>query len=157
MPNQSFSSRGGWWVVGQFALLLLMMFVPDLLPVWPAGFIDVSRPVGASSVFLSIIIVLFGVFRLGEGATPFPHPLEKAPLVRDGIYRRVRHPIYLGAFFFAFGVAFWRMNLTAVVLGGVLVVFMNAKANREEAWLVEKFPEYIAYRKKSKKFIPFLF
>jgi protein-S-isoprenylcysteine O-methyltransferase Ste14 len=39
----------------------------------------------------------------------------------------------------------------------VLAAFLDRKAAREERWLEEKFPDYPEYRRRVRKFIPFLY
>ena len=74
-----------------------------------------------------------------------------------GIYARARHPIYGGAILLAAG---WSL-LFATPLGGaltlVLLAFFELKARREEHWLVERYPEYEAYRARTRKrFLPYV-
>ncbi len=38
-----------------------------------------------------------------------------------------------------------------------LFVFLDAKARREEKWLTERFPGYVAYQRRVRKLIPFVY
>jgi protein-S-isoprenylcysteine O-methyltransferase Ste14 len=81
---------------------------------------------------------------MGRSLTPFPTPKPDGRLVREGPFRRLRHPIYVGGVlvFGGFSLVFsaWGLLLT-----GLLGVLWIAKARREEALLGERFPEYAEY------------
>ncbi len=48
-------------------------------------------------------------------------------------------------------------NTTRLALAGVVLLFFDAKARREEAWLVEKYSAYAAYRREVRKLLPGLY
>lgn len=78
-------------------------------------------------------------------------------LVTSGPYRLVRHPIYSGILIAGAGTATalsWRW-LIAVALAAVYFLY---SATVEERYLGEEFPDdYPAYRRSTKKLVPFLF
>jgi protein-S-isoprenylcysteine O-methyltransferase Ste14 len=94
------------------------------------------------------------VATLGSNVTPLPKPKDEGTLVRTGLYAHMRHPIYTAFDLLAFGWALATASLPRLLLAVMLAAFFDAKANREEAWLVERFPEYPAYRKRVGKFLP---
>lgn len=155
--EDAFFQRGGWWVVGQFTLLILILTIPtpDFLEIFLSPFS--FHLVGGTFIVTATLIILIGVKSLGKGLTPFPHPIGNAPLIQEGLYHFIRHPLYFGVMLGGFGVSMWRRNVLAVGLSVVLVILLKAKANREEVWLIKKFPEYEVYRKKTKQFIPFIY
>jgi protein-S-isoprenylcysteine O-methyltransferase Ste14 len=73
-----------------------------------------------------------------------------------GVYRYVRHPIYTGLMTVA--LAFVVVGPT--LLGGIgylaVIATSNARAGVEERMLTEKSSEYAEYRKRTKRFIPFV-
>jgi protein-S-isoprenylcysteine O-methyltransferase Ste14 len=80
-------------------------------------------------------------------------------LIKEGIYRRIRHPAYLGFFLGMAGC----VTLFASVIGYVLLFFfalpaMIFRIRVEERVLVEKFgDEYRDYCRQAKRLVPFLF
>ncbi|MFP5342472.1 MAG: hypothetical protein ACLGIJ_06065 [Candidatus Limnocylindria bacterium] len=40
------------------------------------------------------------------------------------------------------------------MLAAVLAIFFTLKSSREEAWLLDRFPAYAAYRGRTRRFLP---
>ena len=66
--------------------------------------------------------------------------------------------MYGGGVLFAFGWAVLFPSVISVVLAAALVVFLDLKATREEAWLSERYPGYDRYRRRvRRRLIPFIY
>jgi protein-S-isoprenylcysteine O-methyltransferase Ste14 len=153
-------SRGEWYVGLQVALFALILFGPTKLSSWP----EWPRPQARAATILGGVLALAGglllaagIQRLGNRLTPLPYPKGDGPLLREGPYRLVRHPIYSGGLFLALGWSLCRHGSLTLGYTLLLLVFLDLKARKEERWLVERFPEYETYRAKVKKLIPFLY
>jgi protein-S-isoprenylcysteine O-methyltransferase Ste14 len=152
--------RGEYWVFAQ--TLLIVGFV--LLPIYqPPG---LRLPFSLLYVTLTITLILEigaailfvrGLSELGQSLTPLPYPREDGELVQTGVYAIVRHPVYSAIILATLGWAILQVSVSHLVGAIVFLVFFNAKANREEAWLQEKYPEYADYRQRVKKLIPWLY
>ena len=112
---------------------------------------------GALFIALSALTGLLGKRDLGANRTPFPRPKDDARLVTTGIYARVRHPLYLSVICLGFGWALLWRSWPALALAAVQILFFDAKARREERWLSTQFPDYTAYARRVKRFIPSLY
>jgi protein-S-isoprenylcysteine O-methyltransferase Ste14 len=85
---------------------------------------------------------------MGRSLSAFPRPPRDAELVDRGPFRYLRHPIYVGGVLFFTGLSLV-FSVYALALTAVLGVFWIAKARLEERHLLERFPGYAAYRRRT--------
>jgi protein-S-isoprenylcysteine O-methyltransferase Ste14 len=108
----------------------------------------------------SILIVcgaylgIAGKIALGRNRTIFPRPLPDSELIQDGIYRRVRHPLYASLMFLGAGWALVWASVPAAFAEVAMVVFLDRKARHEEAWLAATFEHYREYAARVRRFVP---
>lgn len=152
--------RGEWYVVIQFVLFALVAVGPTEWRGWPAWPFPGGQPagiLGAAMMVVGLAVAVWGGVMHGAGLQALPYPPEGGTLLHTGPYRFVRHPIYSGAVFIAFGWAIWRHGWLTLVYAALLFLLFDAKARREERWLVEKFPSYAGYQRRVRKLVPFLY
>lgn len=162
MPHNPWwkGSRGEWYLVVQAALFLLVIFGPRSwpgVPEWGTRYIRLASVTGGALFLAGGVLAAAGALKLGRKLTPLPKPRNNAELVVAGAYRIVRHPIYSGLTFMAFGWGLWLHSWPTIMYALLLFVFFDVKSRREERWLMEKFPEYAAYRKRVRRLIPFVY
>jgi protein-S-isoprenylcysteine O-methyltransferase Ste14 len=152
VSGASFAARGGWWVVAQVPLLAVAV----VLPPWTArgGFGHPLQWLGFALTAGGLALALAALPALGRALTPFPRPREGAQLRTHGIYRWVRHPIYVGLIVAAFGWALGWLSVWGCAFVALVAVFFDRKARREERWLRERFPEYADYARRVRRFVP---
>jgi protein-S-isoprenylcysteine O-methyltransferase Ste14 len=153
--SQSFTQRGGWWVAGQF-LLLMTIAILDV-----AGHAAVKpSPLFIAGLVLIVVATLgslAGLWALGRNLTPFPKPMATTQLVQHGIYGLVRHPLYTSVFCAALGSALLFQSWPAGVATLGLGILFEAKARREERWLRGRFPDYADYQRRVRRFVPWIY
>lgn len=154
------SQRGEIYVAIQGLLFAWLIFGPKNwtpLGAWPF-FSEMSATVlGATFITLGLLVAVAAAVGLGRGLTPLPKPNDAGRLVASGVYRWVRHPIYTGVLLIALGWAFYIEGLVTLWSVLVMAIFFDIKSRREERWLLEKYPEYAAYREKTRRLIPFIY
>jgi protein-S-isoprenylcysteine O-methyltransferase Ste14 len=154
-------ARGEYWVIAQGVLLLGFA----ILPVSRPGFVDLNEANWLYTSWLLTTIFSLGAMSflgrslldLGRNLTPLPHPKDDGQLVQTGVYGLVRHPLYSGVIYLALAYGSWQMSWLHFIGVIVLFIFFDAKASKEEVWLVEKFSEYARYRDSVKKLIPWVY
>lgn len=149
--------RGEGWVVGQAVLLALvaLLGLPGLGALPPA---DLGRwvllVVGLGLLGFGALVGMAGVRDLGASLTAVPRPKSGARMVDRGIYRRIRHPLYLAVVAVALGWSLAMASPAAVVAAVALAIWLDAKSRREEGWLIEAYEGYAAYRRRTARFVP---
>lgn len=153
-------ARGEWLVVGQVLLIGLVAFGPRTLrgePAWAFPWPRVCSLTGDALIAGGSVVLLAGLAWLGRRLTPLPYPKERTDLVQTGPFAVVRHPIYSGGLVLAVGWALRVHGWLTLAYVVALFVFLDVKSRREERWLVGRFPEYVAYQRRVRKFIPFIY
>ena len=153
-------SRGEWYLVIQACLFLLLAFGPRSCAEMAGHdrpYAEVVSTTGGMLLLAGMLLAATGVLNLGKNLTPLPHPKEHATLVVSGAYRIVRHPIYSGITFMAFGWSLWLNSWLTAGYALTLFAFFDIKSRREERLLTAKFPEYAAYRARVRKLIPYVY
>ena len=117
------------------------------------------RSLGIGMLITGIVIRHVSIRTLGRFFTAHLRVNEGRRLIREGIYKRLRHPSYFGMIF-----SFLGLPLSFCSLYGLLYMLLIGipsllfRINLEERFLVGEFgEEYIAYRKESYKILPFIY
>jgi len=97
------------------------------------------------------IINLSGLLTLRRAFTIMS---EARMLIRNGIFSRVRHPLYTGHFVMFFGYLMFHLYWYTCVLYALFIVGQYVRARIEEEKLETSFPEYADYRKSAGMFFP---
>jgi protein-S-isoprenylcysteine O-methyltransferase Ste14 len=160
LERVSLRDQGAAWALGQLILLVLILLVPvqiDGLPGWPESLRGMSVVAGLLVGAAGILLLILSGLQLGANLTIFPRPKADGSLTQSGVYAFVRHPMYSGVLLVALGWTLLRTSIPGLILTLVLGLFFDRKARREEVWLVEKYPDYGAYRKRVRKLIPWVY
>ncbi len=138
------------------ALGAIMYWVTRLLPslTWhvPGG-----RASAAAVAALGIAIALAGVLAFRANKTtvsPFS-PDATTTIVRSGIYRISRNPMYLGMLLVLAGWALYLANLAALVVVPFFIAYINAfQISPEERILLARFgPAFAEYMRTTRRWI----
>jgi protein-S-isoprenylcysteine O-methyltransferase Ste14 len=134
---------GPWLVTGQgigaIALILAWWRFPaEGWPLAALGAIALGGTV-AGAAFLA----LGSAFRVG------PTPRPGARLVRSGIYRWLRHPMYVGAQLVVAAAAISRPSMPVLVVASLNFAWYFLKARYEERLLAAHYADYDHYRRDS--------
>ena len=135
--------------------LVVQAFLPDILPILREA--SALRFAGAAIFTAGLATAVHARLKLG----PWWADIETGgvrpnhQVVGAGVYRWIRHPIYVGDLMLLAGYEL-ALNSWAVAGVVVLVPFVAARARREEETLARKVAGYAEYRKRTKGFIPYV-
>ncbi|HTY88015.1 MAG TPA: isoprenylcysteine carboxylmethyltransferase family protein [Candidatus Acidoferrum sp.] len=121
-----------------------------ILPVWLRKNLcpmDLQTPLAAAGLFLNLVglaVAVWGALSLGRS---FGVLIEMKQIVREGAYRRVRHPMYAGYLCLLTGLALANGSLAFLILVPAHVGLLVCRAWLEEARLADHSLEYREYQK----------
>ena len=149
--------HGEWYVVAQIGLFFLAVFGPLSWWGWSFPAAEWASVAGGVLLLSGSLLFVSGILRLGANVSALPYPKSESTLIVTGPYRIVRHPMYSGAIWVAFGWALFVHSWLAIGIALVLFVFFDLKSRREEAWLKGKFPGYVDYQQRVRKLVPLIY
>jgi len=142
-------------IATQFLLLGALAFSFLLLPpdqvLW-AQALGLAAALSGTIIAALAILTHLRVNRALVNVSPEPNPQRQ--LVQTGLYRCIRHPIYLGVMLTAGGAAVAHGHPVGLMLALALIVFFAGKARFEEQWLAHVYPAYVDYRRRTGRFLP---
>ncbi|GJD12002.1 hypothetical protein Gasu2_61160 [Galdieria sulphuraria] len=137
-------SRGEPYAALQLIVLLLILREP--------GSTDalINFILGPCTLITGLSILFKAAVDLGkEQLTPWPAPVPQSQLRTEGLYRFVRHPMYLGVVLASFGFSGTTNSSERLLLSLGLLYLLIKKVEVEETFLEKKFgEEYKSYREK---------
>ncbi len=142
-------------LLGLVAQVIAQMFAMEVLPITDQPMI--ARWIGAALYTIGWLVAVLGRLQLGgnwsdiEAATV----LDKQTVVTHGLYRYIRHPIYVGDLLLLAGFEI-ALNSWLVLGVAALAPVVLRQAVREESQLAKHLPGYRDYCRSTKRFIPFV-
>ena len=92
------------------------------------------------------------------GSTSRLQIVEGHQLVKDGLYKHIRHPLYLGEILRNFGIVSIFLSGYGILFIMIGAIFLLFRINVEEEMLIEAFgSDYEDYKRKTKKLIPYIY
>ena len=155
-------SRKGTLEIGLLTLAWLGFFLPLIWVVSPAlSFAD--YPLRAGPLVAGVLCFVVGLWLfyrshadLGANWSITLEVREQHRLITHGVYRRIRHPMYIALLLYSVGQTLvlpnWVAGPSYLVAFGILFVF---RVHAEESMMLEQFgDEYTAYMARTKRLVP---
>ena len=131
---------------------LIGTFLLTVVVVFPRR--DLSMLAGLVSAVLTLGGNTFAVVVLTQLRQSFSIMAEARQLVTEGVYRMVRHPLYLAEEIAAIGIVMQFFSLSTAAILAVQIGFQLRRMRNEELVLAETFPEYLAYSARTARILP---
>ena len=129
--------------VGDGFIFRKTIFLNDIVPLY------VRLPLAVIVLGISLYLVRKSISMI------FGEKREKPEIVREGIYSKMRHPMYVSEVLLYFGLLCLNLSLLAAVVYILIVIFLYAICRYEEKLLLAYFgDEYKNYMKEVSMWIP---
>lgn len=110
---------------------------------------------GTSMIVLGCVVNIKGRFNLGKNWANQIKIYKEHTLVQTGMYSIVRHPLYSSIILMFYGGCLVYRNIAVfAAVSLIFVPFMYYRAKQEEVLLLQSFPKYEEYKKKTGMLFP---
>lgn len=136
----------------------------DVIQFMSIIFFIISGPLFSSNPFVfffqvtAIVIISLGVWEMRQNKFyRIPDIGRQEKLVTSGIYKYIRHPMYLSQLLFIGALLLNFFSYTRLIVFIFLAIDFVLKMKYEETLLEKYFKEYKTYKKHSYKLIPLIY
>lgn len=160
---RSFKVHGFYrFFVFEFSLVLVLLNVPY----WYVNSFSLQQIFSWVLLLISIYLIIQSIFFLKKmgGSNIRENDFANykfentANLVKDGVYKYIRHPMYGSILFLCLGALLKNISVITVLLIIIIILFLILTAKVEEKENINFFGiSYIEYMKKTKMFVPYIF
>jgi len=109
---------------------------------------------GASLCAISIGLLFIARYNLSKNYSPCYDMKAPKDFIQHGIYRIVRHPIYLSNLILLIGVFLISGSSWILLNLSILSIYYGISAFKEEKYMLKRFPKYREYKAITSMFIP---
>ncbi len=138
-----------------FIIVLLFVGVFYSLP----GYLAFTNPnpVSYLTVAIALPLYIFGsLINTGADVQKMVAKSRESGLVKDGIWRSVRHVNYLGDLMRYTSFSVMAGELWAFLLPGVITLLYLQRISQKEEAMAAKYPEFAAYQQNSSRLLPWI-
>jgi protein-S-isoprenylcysteine O-methyltransferase Ste14 len=146
-----------WGDLGQLLLLVIFLgiWITDSFVFHYSTFLIDIIPDYLRMIVAGLVLIAGWYLARGGMKAVFGTERDKPGLINTGVFRIVRHPIYLGAILFYLGASLITMSIASVLFLIVIIGFYIFIARYEERLLTEEFgQDYLEYKKKTGMLFP---
>jgi protein-S-isoprenylcysteine O-methyltransferase Ste14 len=137
-------------------ILVLLQFLTSASLVLSAR-LESEHVVGFTMATVGLCLGLWAIAAVGPTQVSImPEVKAKTQLVTAGPYRFVRHPMYTSLMLFCGGFVVTPFHWWKIAAWLVLLFVLVAKSRIEERRLMARFADYDNYRKRTHRFVPFV-
>ena len=119
----------------------------------PGPLLFVSRGAlraGTIVCVVALLLLFVSIVTLRRVIQVAPAPKEGGHLVEAGVYRWLRHPIYTAMAALLLGLWLRRPTVATAASAVIVIAFLIVKSRYEESLLRAAYPEYDAYRARTR-------
>jgi protein-S-isoprenylcysteine O-methyltransferase Ste14 len=154
------------WKFSKTDKKLIPVLVPFYLSIYlpPAEHLFLKNQLSSSCIIIGFSIVIIGIslrllslITLNSKFSISITPNQSKNLVVNGIYRYIRHPLYLASLLMSFAGCIIFSCVVMWIFPLITLIAVIYRIKEEEVALTKEYPEYIEYKNKTYKLIPFIY
>ena len=139
------------------SVLGLLVMIAALVGLFAIGALLSPQPVAITLQVLAVALMVWARMTFGTRSFHATADPTAGGLVTTGPYRYIRHPIYTAACLFGWGGVVTHVTGLSITLGVALLAGGLVRMVCEERLLTQSYPEYLEYRKTTKRMLPYVF
>jgi protein-S-isoprenylcysteine O-methyltransferase Ste14 len=156
---KSGDKRSIWFIFISISLGYWLSFIAASTKIGRIYHWDTCFVIGSILVIIGLVIRITSILALKNQFTYTVTKIDNHKLVESGLYRRIRHPGYLGQLIIFLGISTSLSNWLSVILM-IIPVFLaySCRIFVEEKFMAEQMGQiYLDYQKRTKKLIPMIY
>ena len=140
-----------------FAFESILILVLLNIKIWFLNPFSLCQIISWILLTLSLYFAIAGFILLKKIGKPTANIENTSVLVKTGLYKFIRHPLYLSVFLLGTGVMMKNPGSSQLMLGAINLIAIYITARIEEREMISRFgAEYQEYMKETKMFIPYI-
>lgn len=140
-----------------FSFESILVLILLCAPVWFVQPLQWNQVISWIILLGSLPLPIYGFHTLRVKGKPKEQIENTTVLVTTGIYRYIRHPLYVSLILLGTGIFFKNITWITFACACINIAAITATAKTEEREMLQKFgDEYARYMKKTKMFVPFV-
>ncbi len=146
-----------FWVTTQLIMLVvwvICLILGDRFYFTPPLLYAVDG-VGVLLIVSGLTLLFLGAYELGDQFAASIDE-EEYRFISTGIFDRVRHPVYGGTILVVVGITLVYASTTALLMVVVITAFLYAKSLSDEVRMIRRYPGYLHYATRTRRFLPYI-
>jgi protein-S-isoprenylcysteine O-methyltransferase Ste14 len=139
------------------SVLGLFVMIAALVSLYAIGALLSLQPIAIILQVFAVALMVWARVTFGSRSFHASADPTAGGLVTTGPYRYIRHPIYTAACLFGWGGVITHWSKLSAALGVLLIVGGLVRVFCEERLLAQSYPEYLLYKKGTKRVLPYVF
>ncbi|NQZ02076.1 MAG: isoprenylcysteine carboxylmethyltransferase family protein [Bdellovibrionales bacterium] len=135
-----------------------------MLSIWTDSAYIISLHNNLPTKAFGLLLLILGYLRLrrtfeqlGTNYSPIFDAYLPDSIVTTGMYKQIRHPVYLYNLFISFGLALTSGSVWVLASATIGLAFLIIGIEREEDYLKANFSQYNSYSETTWKLLPYLY
>lgn len=101
---------------------------------------------------IGMVIIIKAILQLNKNLSPYPSPIQNGQLIKDGLYKYVRHPIYSGVIITCLSLSIFTSSEYRTLVTILLYILFYFKSKYEEKRLSLIYSDYQEFMKTRARF-----